>query len=108
IVVLEVRLIVGREIIGQSKSVGGRKFQKTIAESINLGTGIKGSIAGGQIKIAVGILGRSAAAHPDAPRAAVGGGVENIGQGEGVRVVTEQPAVPGPVVTMGREADVNH
>src|ERR1051326_2323205 len=104
---VKVRLIVRREIISQNKSVGCGKFQKAVPESVNLGAWIKGAIAGCQVKIPGCILRRTAAPHPDASGTAVGGRVEDIGQGERVRVVSKQPAVPGAIITMRREADVN-
>src|SRR5262249_58192339 len=78
----------------QERSVGGEAGAEAVAR--------------GEVEVALGVGGDPAAAHPDARRAAVGGGVEDLDRsgGDVARVVTADPALLPALVPLRGKGDI--
>ena len=96
-------MIEWREVICEQKAAAGGQLHKTVPEIVCAHVGAIGAeraIAGLEINVAVGIRGGRCSALPNTAQSTVRCGVKYTNLLQRLPIVTDNPAVIGPVVSM--------
>src|SRR6266446_3985034 len=102
---VEVKLVVGGEIVSQRKAADGGEFQDAVAV-VAVG-GIPVAVAGFEVKVPGRIGGGTASGLPKAAPRPIRIGVENAGLSQRVGVVSKDPTVIRRIIEVAGKRNIN-